>query len=79
MSDAQTRSVSAENVYGEKGRGGMARLEDANAPEDVARIGQEWKPNRSSRELGTKWKVRPCIAAAEGIDHDDHGRKLAQA
>ena len=60
LSDAQTRSVSAENVYGEKGVGGMARME-AGAPEDVARIGQVWKPNRSSRELGTKWKVRPCI------------------
>jgi hypothetical protein len=60
LSDAQTRSVSAENVYGEKGKGGMARFEPAT-PEDVARIGQKWEPNRSSRELGHKWKVRPCI------------------
>jgi hypothetical protein len=61
LSDAQTRSVSAENVYGEKGRGGMARMEPDHIPEEIARIGQVWKPNRSSRELGTKWKVRPCI------------------
>jgi hypothetical protein len=61
LSDAETRSVSAENVYGEKGRGGMARMEPDHIPEEIARIGQVWRPNRSSRELGTKWKVRPCI------------------
>ena len=58
LSNAQTRSISPENVYGEKGRGGMA---DVTPQEEVTRIGQKWTPNRSVRELGHKWKVRPCI------------------
>jgi len=58
-------SVSAENVYGRKGCGGMASPYPEDAiQDDVAAIGQEralWKPLHPSRELGQKWKVRPCI------------------
>ena len=61
LSDAQSRSITAENVYGEKGRGGMADLTEKAQPE-VAKIGQKWDgPNKCARDLGITWKVRPCI------------------
>ena len=47
LSDAQTRSVSAENVYGEKGNGGMA-TEGISAS--------------CARDLGLGWKISPAIA-----------------
>lgn len=62
---AKTRSVSPENVYGEKGRGGMAEVSDTPQPE-VLRIGQNWEVNRCSRDLGRGWKVRPCISIQPG-------------
>jgi hypothetical protein len=46
LSDAETRSISAENKTGEKGKAGMAT--------DGA-----WA--NAARELGQKWKVSPCI------------------
>ncbi len=62
LSNAQTRSISAENVYGEKGHGGMAGLTEA-PQEEVARIGQPWGgPNKCARDLGRGWKVRPFTA-----------------
>ena len=45
LSDAQSRSITAENVYGEKGRGGMADLTEKAQPE-VAKIGQKWDGDR---------------------------------
>ncbi len=58
---SETRSVSPENVYGEKGKGGMAEVSDVPQPE-VARIGQQWAPNYGpARELGRGWKVRPLV------------------
>ncbi len=61
LSTAKTRMVTAENVYGDKGRGGMAELSETSQPE-VEKIGQVWEgPNGCARELGQKWKVRPCI------------------
>ena len=65
FSNARTRVITAENVYGEPGRGGMAEVSDIPQPE-VARIGQLWENNRCARELGQKWKVRPCITLAPG-------------
>lgn len=65
LSDASTRLVTAENVYGEKGKGGMADVIDTPQPE-VTRIGQKWEKPTSARELGQKWKVRPCITLPEG-------------
>lgn len=46
LSAAETRSISAENFHGEKGKGGMATT-GAN--------------ERAARELGQGWKVSPCI------------------
>ena len=61
LSDAQSRSITAENVYGEKGRGGMADLTEKAQPE-VAKIGQKWDgPSKCAKDLGISWKVRPCI------------------
>lgn len=61
LSNAVTRSITAENVYGEKGKGGMADQSETPQPE-VAKIGQRWdSPNFSARDLGKTWKVRPCI------------------
>ena len=66
LSNAQTRSLSAENVYGEKGRGGMA--EWSTTPQaEVEKIGQKWSaPNPASRDLGRTWKVRPFITLEAG-------------
>ncbi len=65
LSSAKSRSVSPENVYGEKGRGGMAQVSEDPQPE-VTKIGQEWETNECSRELGQGWKVRPCIQISSG-------------
>ncbi|MBI1279877.1 MAG: DUF2961 domain-containing protein [Anaerolineaceae bacterium] len=46
LSNAQTRSISAENFKGEKGKGGMAT---------------EGTGARSARHLGQGWKVSPSI------------------
>jgi hypothetical protein len=51
LSTAQTRSISAENPTGEKGRGGAAR---------------EGTGARASRDLGLGWKVSPCIRLEPG-------------
>ncbi len=63
FSKARTRCITAENVYGEPGCGGMADVSDTPQPE-VVRIGQIWENNSCARELGRKWKVRPCITLA---------------
>ena len=46
LSNAVTRSISAENPTGEKGQGGMAVPDPRTS---------------AARELGQGWKVRPCI------------------
>ncbi len=53
LSDAQTRSISPENFTGEKGKGGMATLEQGSAAE-------------AARELGQGWKVNPFIFIKPG-------------
>lgn len=45
MSDAKTRSISPENFTGEKGKGGMATLENGTAREAARDLGQGWKVN----------------------------------
>ena len=66
LSKAKTRSITAENVYGEKGRGGMAEVSDVPQAE-VTKIGQKWDgPNKCAKDLGRTWKVRPCITLAAG-------------
>ena len=66
LSNARSRSISAENVYGEPGRGGMADVSVAPQPE-VLKIGQPWAAHYPpARDLGRKWKVRPCITLPPG-------------
>ena len=48
LSDAKTRSISPENFTGEKGKGGMATLEEGSAA-------------NAARDLGVGWKVNPFI------------------
>lgn len=71
LSKARSRCISAENVYGEVGRGGMAEISLEPQPE-VTRIGQLWNglewPHANARHLGPKWKVRPCIALAPCVE-----------
>ena len=62
LSSAVTRSITAENVYGEKGRGGMADWSETPQPE-VVKIGQPWDKNRHAGDLGQGWKIRPAIRA----------------
>jgi hypothetical protein len=49
LSHAKTRSISAENVNGEKGKGGMA----------IEGVGAE-----AARDLGQTWKVSPAVRIA---------------
>jgi hypothetical protein len=51
LSDAKTRSISAENFTGEKGRGGMAT---------------EGTGAGCARDLGRGWKVSPSVAIPAG-------------
>jgi len=63
LSRAKTRSITAENVYGEKGKGGMA--EYSTRPQaDIDREGRQYLEcnNQAARDLGRKWKVRPAIS-----------------
>lgn len=53
LKDASTRSISPENFTGEKGKGGMATLENGNAA-------------KAARELGQGWKVNPYIHIEPG-------------
>lgn len=51
LSDAKTRSISAENFRGEKGRGAM---------------GTQGASASCARDLGEGWKVSPCIRIQPG-------------
>lgn len=79
LSEGRTRLFTAENVFGLAGRGGMAELIETPQKE-VTDIGQLWTGSNScARELGVKWKVRPCITLpAESVttilDTDGSGR-----
>jgi hypothetical protein len=48
LSGAKTRSISPENFTGEKGKGGMAKVDEGTA-------------SKAARELGQGWKVNPYI------------------
>jgi len=52
LSDWKSRSVSAENFTGEKGRGGMAKTGTGADP---------------ARDLGIGWKISPSIVLAPGV------------
>jgi len=53
VSDAETRSISPENFTGEKGKGGMATLEEGIS-------------GSKARDLGQGWKVNPKIVIKAG-------------
>jgi hypothetical protein len=53
LSNAESRSISPENFTGEKGKGGMATLEEGSAA-------------KAARELGQGWKVNPYINIKAG-------------
>lgn len=59
MSNAQSRSISPENFTGEKGKGGMARLDEKDLP-NRANAAHE------ARDLGQGWKVNPFIKIKPG-------------
>jgi len=65
LTQGKTRLFTAENVYGEKGKGGMATPGTTPQPA-VEKIGQQWDDCPPARELGPKWKVRPCITIPAG-------------
>lgn len=50
LSNAETRSISAENPTGEKGKGGMAT---------------EGTGASAARDLGQGWKINPCLTLPE--------------
>ncbi|MCZ7547148.1 MAG: DUF2961 domain-containing protein [Anaerolineae bacterium] len=61
LSNARTRSISAENTDGAKGGGARATPEEVLAKED-------WFGTREhpASELGKGWKIRPCITLGVG-------------
>ena len=59
LSNAQTRSISPENFTGEKGKGGMAKLNDRN-------ITNRANASNAARDLGVGWKVNPYVRIQPG-------------
>ena len=59
LSNAETRSISAENYTGEKGKGGMA------VPSDPLKLNVN-NASKAARELGQGWKVNPMIRIEPG-------------
>ena len=59
MSSAKTRSISPENFTGEKGKAGMARLEDKDVPNKA-------NASNAARDLGQGWKVNPYVRIKPG-------------
>jgi hypothetical protein len=59
LSDAKTRSISPENFTGEKGKAGMASLEDKDKPNTA-------NAANAARDLGQGWKVNPYIRIKPG-------------
>ena len=60
LTDAETRSISAENPTGERGRGGMAIPDPAEPPEEQAASA------RAADDLGQGWKVKPFLRVNAG-------------
>ena len=59
LSNAKTRSISAENFTGGKGKGGMARPEDKD-------INNAANASYAARDLGEGWKVNPYVHIQPG-------------
>jgi len=60
LSDAKTRSISPENLTGEKGKGGMADPVKDTSKHNAANSAYQ------ARDLGVGWKVNPYIKIAPG-------------
>jgi hypothetical protein len=59
LSDAKTRSISPENITGEKGKGGMADPADKDKKNTA-------NASNAARDLGQGWKVNPYIIIKPG-------------
>jgi hypothetical protein len=59
VSDAKTRSISPENITGEKGKGGMA--DPAN--KDIRNTANA---SNAARDFGQGWKVNPYVVIKPG-------------
>lgn len=60
LTDAESRSISAENPTGEKGKGGMA-VPDPSVPAEDQPLAA-----RAADDLGQGWKVRPFLRVNAG-------------
>ena len=60
LSDAKSRSISAENFQGEKGKGGMADPKSDSGKYNVANA------SHAAKDLGKGWKVNPFIHIGAG-------------
>ena len=58
LKDAKTRSISPENTTGEKGKGGMATLEEGSAARAARELGQGWKVKRERPLLLVRSKAQ---------------------
>lgn len=66
--NAESRSITAENPTGEKGKGGLATFETTLHPPSA----------NAARELGLGWKLSPCVLVKSGetfvvMDNDGPG------
>ena len=59
LSDAKTRSISAENFTGEKGKAGMADPADKDKPNTANAF-------NAARDLGQGWKINPAVRIKPG-------------
>lgn len=80
LSNAETRSISAENFTGEKGRGGMAT--EGTGAIAARELGQGWKVSPSINIAGRSTVTLADVAGPGAIQqiwltvHPDHWRKL---
>lgn len=54
--NAESRSITAENFRGEKGKGGMATVEESLCP-SIAEC---------AKDIGVGWKISPCLSMEAG-------------
>jgi hypothetical protein len=67
LSNARSRSISYENVTGEKGRGGMMTIEEGHAESRrIAELTGTKPAPHAAVDLGTGWKIAPAVMIAPG-------------
>ena len=69
LSKAKTRSICAENRTGEKGKGGMATLDNGSAANASRDLGQGWKVNPYERLEAGKTLTLAEIKGSGAIQH----------